>query len=171
MIDLKQYIGATPDFPKKGVLFRDIQPLLANPKAFVETVDALSAPWKGMIDVVVGLDARGFLFAGAIAAKLGVPLVMARKKGKLPGETISVEYELEYGSASLEMGLGLIPPGAQVLIVDDLLATGGTAEAACRLVEKCGGAVVGCSFVIELLGLGGKEKLAWYTTKSLVQYE
>lgn len=171
MIDLKQYIAAVPDFPKPGIMFRDIQPLLAHPAAFAETIERLSGPWRGAVDVVVGLDARGFLLAAPVALKLGVPLVMARKAGKLPGETVSVTYDLEYGSATLEVGTGLIQPGAHVLIVDDLLATGGTAEAACKLVEKCGGVVVGCAFVIELAGLGGAEKLAWYTVKALVTYE
>ncbi len=171
MIDLKQHIAAVPNFPKAGIMFRDIQPLLAEPAAFAETIERLSAPWRGMVDVVVGLDARGFLLAAPVALKLGVPLVMARKAGKLPGETVSVTYDLEYGSATLEMGAGLVRPGALVLIVDDLLATGGTAEAACKLAEKCGATVVGCSFVIELAGLGGAEKLAWYTVKALVKYE
>jgi adenine phosphoribosyltransferase len=171
MLDLKEHIRAVPDFPKAGIMFRDIQPLLAHPQAFAETIDQLCAPWQGMVDVVVGLDARGFLLAAPMAIKLGLPLVMVRKKGKLPGATASIEYDLEYGHATVEIGLGLIEPGAQVLVVDDLLATGGTAEAACRLVEKCGGTVVGCAFVIELVGLGGEEKLAQYPVKALVKYE
>lgn len=171
MIDLKQHIGAVPDFPKAGIMFRDIQPLLAHPQAFAQVISQIASAWEGKVEAVVGLDARGFLLAAPVALKLGLPLVMVRKKGKLPGATVSVEYDLEYGHATVEMGLGLLSLGAKVLVVDDLLATGGTALAACKLIEQQGAKVAGCAFVIELTGLGGAQKLAGYEVKGLVKYE
>jgi adenine phosphoribosyltransferase len=171
MLDLKQHIRDVPDFPKAGIMFRDVQPLLAHPPAFAQVLSQITSAWEGKVDAIVGLDARGFLLAAPVAAKLGLPLVMVRKKGKLPGATISVEYDLEYGHATVEMGLGLLSPGAKVLVVDDLLATGGTALAACQLIEQQGAEVAGCAFVIELAGLAGRQRLAQYPVQALVQYE
>ncbi len=171
MLDLKEHIRAVPDFPMAGITFRDIQPLLAYPPALSPVITQIVEAWEGRVDAVVGLDARGFLFATPVAIKLGLPVMMVRKKGKLPGETISVEYDLEYGHATVEMGLGLLQPGAKVLVVDDLLATGGTALAACQLIEQQGAKVAGCAFVIELADLLGRQRLAQYPVEALVKYE
>lgn len=170
-LKLTDYIRSIPDFPKPGILFRDITPLLAAPEAFREVVAQLAGrvrSWK--IDVVAAVEARGFLFAAPLALELEAALVPVRKPGKLPFETISHTYDLEYGSDTLEMHTDAIPSGARVLVVDDLLATGGTVEACCRLVEKGGGTVAGCAFVIELADLGGAEKIAQYENFSLISY-
>ena len=170
-LQLTDYIRSIPDFPKPGILFRDITPLLAAPVAFRESVKRLAEPFRDRkIDVIAAAEARGFLFAAPLALELSVPLVPIRKPGKLPYETLSHTYELEYGTDTLEMHADAIPAGAAVLVVDDLLATGGTVEACCRMVEKAGGTVTACAFLIELTGLAGAEKLAGYEILSLVKY-
>ena len=171
-LDLRDYIRSIPDFPKPGILFRDITPLLAAPAALRQAVAALAEPFRDAnIDVVATAEARGFLFAAPVALELGASLVPIRKPGKLPYETLSFSYELEYGTDTLEIHADAIPPGANVLVVDDLLATGGTVEACCRMVEKAGGSVAGCAFVIELAGLGGAKRIGQYRTVSLVKYD
>jgi adenine phosphoribosyltransferase len=170
-IDLASKIRDIPDFPKDGIVFKDIMPLLADAEAFRTTVDRL-AEFAGprRPDLVLGAEARGFMLGGALAYRLGCGFVAARKPGKLPWETVSAEYELEYGLDSLELHADAITSGARVLIHDDLLATGGTARAKVALVEQLGGEVVGLAFVIELAFLNGREKLAGYDVHSLVQY-
>lgn len=157
---VRDYIRTIPDFPHEGILFRDVTTLFANPRGFRMAVDQLIHPYSGEdIDVVIGLEARGFILGGAIAHQLGKGFVPIRKQGKLPGHTIKQAYKLEYGEAVMEMHDDAIEAGAKVLVVDDLLATGGTAEAGIKLIEKLGGVVVGCAFVIDLPELGGREKL------------
>ncbi|MBU2992038.1 adenine phosphoribosyltransferase [Octadecabacter sp. 1_MG-2023] len=157
---VQDYIRTIPDFPHEGIMFRDVTTLFANPRGFRMAVDQLLHPYAGEdIDVVVGLEARGFILGGAIAHQLGKGFVPIRKKGKLPGKTIEQAYSLEYGEAVMEMHDDAIEAGAKVLVVDDLLATGGTAEAGIKLLERLGGDVVGCAFVIDLPELGGREKL------------
>jgi adenine phosphoribosyltransferase len=170
-LDLRKYIREIPDFPKPGILFRDITPLLSSPAAFRTAVVALANPFRqSKIDVVAAAEARGFIFAAPIALELNAALVPIRKPGKLPFETITHSYELEYGSDTLQIHTDAIPAGAKVLVVDDLLATGGTVEACGKLVEKAGGKVVACAFLIELSELGGRRKISKYETVSLVQY-
>jgi len=172
MVDLKQTIRSIPDFPKPGIVFRDITTLLQNPAALRQAVDALAEHFdEGTVDVVVGAEARGFIFGPAVACRLGAGFVPIRKPGKLPYETIQVTYELEYGTDTVEVHKDAISPGQRVLMVDDLLATGGTMAACCKLVEQLGGTIVGCAFVIELSFLRGREKLAGYEVFSLVDYE
>ncbi len=157
---LKAYLRNVPDFPQPGILFKDISPLLADPRAFNIALDLLSQRYIGdRIDTIVGIESRGFIFGGAMAARLHASFVPVRKPGKLPAKTDSVAYELEYGKAELEMHTGSIARGAKVLVVDDVLATGGTANAAAELARRQGGKVVGFAFVIELDFLGGKKKL------------
>jgi adenine phosphoribosyltransferase len=171
-LKLTDYIRSIPDFPKPGILFRDITPLLASPAAFGQAVGRLADRFRDRkIDVVAAAEARGFLFAAPLALALDAALVPIRKPGKLPYKTMSHTYELEYGTDTLEIHADAVPPGASVLVVDDLLATGGTVEACCRLVEKAGGKVVGCAFVIELVGLGGAAKIAPYQHVSLIRYD
>jgi adenine phosphoribosyltransferase len=171
-IRLEDYIRCIPDFPKPGILFRDITPLLASPEAFAEAIDQLAEAFRRQrIDLVAAAEARGFIFAAPLAIKLGAGLVPIRKPGKLPAKCLSHSYELEYGTDTLQIHADGIAAGAQVLVVDDLLATGGTIDACCRLVEKAGGKVVGCAFVIELVGLGGAKKIDRYRTMSLLKYE
>jgi len=170
-MDLTAHIRAIPDFPKPGILFRDITPLLAEPAAFATAIDLLAKPWQaGGIDAVAAVEARGFLFAGPLAVKLGVGIIPVRKPGKLPAETISYRYDLEYGSDTLEMHRGILAPKARVLVVDDVLATGGTAEACVRLIESAGATVTGCSFLVELGGLGGRERLTGQRIESVLHY-
>lgn len=170
-MDLTAHIRAIPDFPKPGILFRDITPLLAEPAAFATAIDLLAEPWQaGGIDAVAAVEARGFLFAGPLAVKLGVGIIPVRKPGKLPAETISYRYDLEYGSDTLEMHRGILAPKARVLVVDDVLATGGTAEACVRLIESAGATVTGCSFLVELGGLGGRERLTGQRIESVLHY-
>jgi len=170
-MDLTAHIRAIPDFPKPGILFRDITPLLAEPAAFATAIDRLAEPWQaGGIDAVAAVEARGFLFAGPLAVKLGVGIIPVRKPGKLPAETISYRYDLEYGSDTLEMHRGILAPKARVLVVDDVLATGGTAEACVRLIESAGATVTGCSFLVELGGLGGRERLTGQRIESVLHY-
>ena len=170
-LDLRKYIRAIPDFPKPGILFRDITPLLSTPAAFRTAVVELANPFRqSKIEVVAAAEARGFIFAAPIALELNAALVPIRKPGKLPFETIYHSYDLEYGSDTLQIHTDAIPTGAKVLVVDDLLATGGTVEACCKLVEKAGGKVVACAFLIELSDLGGRRKISQYEAVSLVKY-
>jgi adenine phosphoribosyltransferase len=163
MLDTKtvqDYIRTIPDFPHDGILFRDVTTLFLDPRGFRLAVDQLLAPFVGQkIDLVAGLEARGFILGGAVAHQLSKGFVPIRKKGKLPGRTVERDYELEYGSATVEMHDDAVEPGQKVLLVDDLLATGGTAEAGIRLIEGLGGEVIGCAFVIDLPDLGGRRKL------------
>ena len=170
-IDLRQFVRDIPDFPKPGILFKDITPLLANPNAFRASIDQLANHYQEeAIDVVVAAEARGFVFAAPLALALNVSFVPIRKPGKLPFDRHSFEYDLEYGSDTLEIHVDGVEPGQRVLVVDDLLATGGTVDACCRLLEKCGANIMGCAFVIELLGLGGRAKIGDYDIYSLIQY-
>ncbi len=157
---VQDYIRTIPDFPHEGILFRDVTTLFGDPRGFRLAVDQLLSPFVGQqIDLVAGLEARGFILGGAVAHQLSKGFVPIRKKGKLPGKTIEQEYELEYGSATVEMHDDAVEAGHKVLLVDDLLATGGTAEAGIKLIEQLGGEVVGCAFVVDLPDLGGREKL------------
>jgi adenine phosphoribosyltransferase len=171
-LDLRAYIRDIPDFPKPGIVFRDITPLLLEPKAFDHAVDLLAAHARPLaVDLVVAAEARGFIFGGALARELGVGFVPARKRGKLPHETVSVQYGLEYGVDELHVHADALAGGRRVLIHDDLLATGGTAKAKIDLVERLGGTVVGCAFVVELGFLDGRESLAGYDVHALVRYD
>ena len=171
MIDLAAHIRDIPDFPKPGILFKDITTLLKDGDAFAAAIDGLLAKiGKRPIDAVVGMESRGFIFAAPIAYKLGVGFVPVRKLGKLPAQTIRATYDLEYGSDSLEMHRDAIEKGQKVLIVDDLLATGGTARATAELVKRLGGEVHALAFLIELVALKGREKLAGYDIATLIQY-
>ncbi len=157
---VKDYIRTIPDFPHPGILFRDVTTLFSDARGFRMAVDQLLHPYTGQrIDKVVGLEARGFILGGAIAHQLAVGFVPIRKKGKLPGVTIEQAYKLEYGEAVMELHKDALQPGEKVLLVDDLLATGGTAEAGIRLIERLGAQVVGCAFVIDLPELGGRVRL------------
>ena len=170
-MDLSAYIRDIPDFPKPGVLFKDITPLLADPKAFGYAVAKLAAHYATKpVDAVAAAEARGFLFAAPLALELNKPLVPLRKPGKLPYQTHSFKYDLEYGSAELHMHIDGVDQGANVLIVDDVLATGGTMAAACRLIEKAGGKVAGCAFLLDLSFLKGREPLKGYDVYSLITY-
>lgn len=170
--DLKRYVRNIPDFPKPGILFRDITPLLAAPEALRETVEMLCARYDDKrIDAVVGIESRGFVFASPVAYRLRAGLVPLRKPGKLPHETLRESYALEYGEASLEIHTDAVKPRARVLVVDDLLATGGTAAAAVSLVKRLGGEIVEVCFVIELKGLKGRDKLTGTPVFSLLSYE
>lgn len=170
-MDLKKYIEAIPDFPTKGILFRDITPLLADGTAYRESIELLSDfAEKVGTDVVCGPESRGFLFGCPAALMMGVGYVPVRKPGKLPRETISVSYDLEYGSNELFIHADAIKPGQRVIIIDDLLATGGTTMAVAQLVEQLGGVVTGCAFLIELEGLNGREVLKDYPVFSVLKY-
>lgn len=148
-----------PDFPEPGVIFRDITPLLADGAAFAETVAAIAATPSGPVDLVVGIESRGFVLAAPVATHLGVGLALVRKAGKLPGPTVAESYTLEYGTATVEVHPFTVPEGSRVLVVDDVLATGGTAAATVRLLERCGADVVQLTFLVELLALGGRAVL------------
>lgn len=170
-VDLARFIRPVPDFPKPGILFRDITPLLADPQAFAAAVEAMAAPWRQeRLGAIAAVEARGFLFAAPMALALGVGVIPVRKPGKLPADTISHAYDLEYGSDRLEMHRGVLAPDARVLVVDDVLATGGTAGACMRLVEAAGATVAGASFLVELSFLGGRERLAPHRVESLLTY-
>lgn len=172
MDDLKSYIREVPDFPKPGILFYDITTLLKNPKGLRQLLDAFTEHYKDTpIDKVVGMESRGFVFAPHLAYQLNAGFVPVRKPGKLPAEIHHQTYELEYGSDRLEVHQDGIEPGERVLIVDDLIATGGTAEATVRLVEACGGKVVGLGFAIELTFLKGRDRLSGYEIKSILEYD
>lgn len=161
-----------PDFPEPGIMFRDITSLIQDPDGLRDSVDGLIRSISGVdCDVVLGLESRGFIFGTAIAYELRKGFIPVRKKGKLPRETVSVKYDLEYGEAELEIHKDAIRPGEKVVIVDDLIATGGTLEAACKLVEKLGGTVEKISVVMELAGLKGRERLKKYQLESLIRYE
>ena len=171
-LELKDYIRDIPDFPKPGILFRDITPLLGSSTAFRQAIGRLADAFRGdKIDAIAAAEARGFIFAAPLALELDVALVPIRKAGKLPYQTVSYTYDLEYGSDTLEMHVDGVAAGADVLVVDDLLATGGTIEACCRMVEKAGAKVAGCAFLVELCGLGGAKRIAQYKKLSLIQYE
>ncbi len=158
--DVKDYIRTIVDFPHEGIMFRDVSTLFANPRGFRMAIDQMLHPYVGQpIDKVVGLEARGFILGGAIAHQLSVGFVPIRKKGKLPGKTISQEYKLEYGEAIVEIHDDALKPGERVLVVDDLLATGGTAEAGIKLLERLGAEIIGCTFVVDLPELGGRKRL------------
>lgn len=160
MKTVKDYIRTIVDFPHEGIMFRDVTTLFADPRGFRMCIDQMLHPYAGQpIDKVVGLEARGFILGGAIAHQLGTGFVPVRKKGKLPGTTISQDYKLEYGEAIVEIHDDAIEAGERILVVDDLLATGGTAEAGIRLIERLGGDIVGCSFIVDLPELGGRKKL------------
>ena len=170
-MDLKSLIVDVPDFPKKGIVFKDITPLLADPKAFAHLIDGLIAPFQGKgVQVVAGVESRGFLLAPAMAAKLNAGVVPIRKKGKLPRAVKSASYALEYGTDSIEAHIDAFPRGSKVLLIDDVLATGGTAAAAVSLIETLGGSLVGAAFMIELGFLNGREKLPGRTIHSLITY-
>jgi adenine phosphoribosyltransferase len=169
---LESYIRSIPDFPKPGIVFRDITPLLASPEGLNASLDALTALTTDLQpDVVIGAEARGFLFGPALAHKLGAGFALARKPGALPHTTIRHEYSLEYGTSVLELHEDAIAPGARVLVHDDLLATGGTARALCSLAERLGGEVVGCAFLIELAFLPGRAALDGYDVHALIRYD
>jgi adenine phosphoribosyltransferase len=168
---LKNYIRDVPDWPKKGILFRDITPLLGEPKAFRAAVDALASGFaEAGVQYVAAVEARGFIFGSAVAAKLDAGFVPIRKKGKLPFKTESITYDLEYGTDTLQVHRDAVKRGAKVLMVDDLLATGGTMAAACKLIEKIGGQITGIVLLIELTELCGIEKLSGYKVKTVIHY-
>lgn len=173
-MEIRDLIRSIPDYPKEGIVFRDITTLLQHPAGFRRAVDELVQPFAGVgINKVAGIEARGFIIGGAVAHQLSVGFVAVRKKGKLPWQTISVEYELEYGSDEVEIHIDSLAPGDRVLMVDDLLATGGTATAASQLVRDAGGEVVGASFVVELPDLGGRARLEQMKVpvRALVEFE
>ena len=169
---LRQVIRDIPDFPKKGVVFKDITTLLRDAEAFSRSIDLLSSALLGRnYDVLVGIESRGFIFASSLAYKLGKGLIPVRKPGKLPAQTVQVSYQLEYGTDSLEMHADAIEPGQRVIIVDDVLATGGTARAVAELVEKVGGKVDALGFLVELDFLNGRRKLSDYEVLSILRYD
>lgn len=168
---LEDAIRTIPDFPKPGIQFKDINPLFADPAAYKEAIDRISKLYEpSTYDRIGAFDARGFLFGAAMSYATGKPLFLLRKKGKLPYETVVQEYALEYGTAALEAQSDAVRRGERVLLVDDVLATGGTMRAGCDLVERLGGTITGCATLIELDGLGGRERLSGYDTKSILRY-
>jgi adenine phosphoribosyltransferase len=168
---LKSRIRSIKDFPKPGIIFRDITPLLKDPIAFGSAVDAIAKYFSEKhVDYVAGIEARGFIVGAAVASKLNVGFVPIRKKGKLPYKTISKDYQLEYNTETIEIHVDAVEPGKKVAVIDDLLATGGTSEAACELIEKLGGEVVGLGFIVELKDLKGREHLKGREVFSLIQY-
>lgn len=170
-MNLYDHIAAIPDFPVEGILFRDMTPLLQDGEAFRYCIDQFIAFAKSVgADLIVGPEARGFIFGTPVAAAMGIGFVPVRKPGKLPRKTIEYRYDLEYGSNTLCIHEDAIRPGQKIVIIDDLLATGGTVEAAAKMIEQLGGKVVGCAFLIELDSLNGKEKLKNYKVKSLLHY-
>jgi adenine phosphoribosyltransferase len=170
-MDLGRYIRDVPDFPKPGIVFKDITPLLAQPAAFAAAVTRFAEHCAGRaVDVIAAAEARGFLFAAPLALQLAKPFVPLRKPGKLPHTTHSFAYELEYGKAELHVHIDAVRPGARVLLLDDVLATGGTMAAACNLIQKAGGVVDGCAFLIELSFLKGREKLKPFEIFSVLNY-
>ncbi len=172
MSDLREFVREIPDFPQEGVGFKDITPLLADPHALRAAVRGLAEYARPLnVDCVIAAEARGFLLGPALALELGAGFVLARKPGKLPYETVSAEYLLEYGSGELELHTDALGDGRRVLVHDDLLATGGTARALCELVESLGGEVVGCGFLIELEFLGGRARLEPHAAHALISYE
>jgi adenine phosphoribosyltransferase len=169
--ELKTYIRDIPDFPKPGIVFKDITPLLADARALAATVDHIAEPFLGSVDAVLGIESRGFIVGAAVAYRLGVGMAIARKPGKLPWHRVAQQYQLEYGFDSLEMHQDAIGANSRVLIVDDLLATGGTAEAAIGLVNALKGQVAGCAFIIELGSLRGRLRLGELKCWSLIRYD
>lgn len=171
-IEIEKFIRDVPDFPKPGIVFKDITPLLASPEAMRETVRQLAEPFRSAgVELVTGVESRGFIFGALVAQELGVGFVPIRKPGKLPAETIRQDYELEYGSDAIEIHADAIRPAQKVLMVDDLLATGGTMAAACELVEKLDGKIAGAAFVIELCFLKGADKLRKYDLHVLIKVD
>ena len=171
MEHLAAHIRNIPDFPQPGIQFKDITPLIKNPVALRQTVQALSEPFKNKgITAVAGMEARGFIFGSLTALELGVGFIPLRKPGKLPFSVESITYDLEYGSAELQIHSDALNSNDSVLLIDDLIATGGTAAASCHLIEKLGAEVIGCAFVVELDFLNGREKLAKYQVHSLIKY-
>ena len=169
--DIEKAIRNVPDFPKPGIQFKDITPVLADARLFAGSIDLLTERFKpGSVDAVVGIDARGFIFAAAAATKLQAGFVPVRKKGKLPFQTIEQDYALEYGAATVAMHVDALKPGARVLLIDDLLATGGTSAAAAALVKKFGANILEAAFLIELKFLNGREKLKGYPVHSIIVY-
>lgn len=171
MSDLKSLIRDVPNFPKAGIMFRDITPLLVNGPAWRETVDRMAACYRGRIDVVLGIESRGFLIGSAVAYALGCGIAVVRKPGKLPAAKFNANYALEYGTDTLEIHQDAFASGSRVLVVDDLLATGGTAEAAVSLVRQLRGEIVEAAFIIELTFLNGRQRLAPHAVFSLIQYD
>lgn len=170
-MELKEWIRDVPDFPKKGIIFKDITTLLKNPGALKETIDLMTERYSNRhIDQVIGIESRGFIFGTALAYQLGTGFIPVRKPGKLPAPTERVTYQLEYGDDSLEIHKDAVVPGQNILIVDDLLATGGTASAVAQLVERLNGNVAGLGFIIELTFLKGRDKLKGYDVHTLIQY-
>jgi adenine phosphoribosyltransferase len=171
-MDLKALIREVPDFPKPGISFKDITTLLQNPEGLRHSIDQLAEKSASLMpQYIVGMESRGFIFGTALAYKMGIGFVPVRKPGKLPAAVHSIEYELEYGTDCLELHQDALSPGSRVLIVDDLIATGGTASATAQLVQKIGCKLVGCAFVIELTGLNGRQKLPEVPILTLVEYE
>ena len=172
MKKIEEYVRSIPDFPELGIIFRDVTSILQDPDGLQLAIDSMQECLKGVdVDVVVGAESRGFIFGVPIAYNLHKPFVPVRKKGKLPCETISRSYDLEYGSATIEMHKDSIRPGQKVVVVDDLIATGGTIEAACKMIEELGGEIVKIVFLMELAGLKGREKLSKYDVESVICYE
>lgn len=168
-LDLKRYMRSIPDWPKKGILFWDITPLLADAEALSAAIKALAENYKdSAVDYVAAVEARGFVFGSAVAETIGAGFVPIRKKGKLPFDTESITYDLEYGQDTLEVHADAVKPGSKILMVDDLLATGGTMAAACKLIEKVGGKIAGIAFLVELDDLHGREKLKDYNLNVLI---
>lgn len=171
MVDVRALIRSVPDFPKPGILFRDITPVLADPAGFAAVVDGLAGLARAHgADRIAGIESRGFIFGAPVARALGLPFILVRKPGKLPAETDRIEYDLEYGSDALETHTDSVAPGDRVVIIDDLLATGGTATAACQLFERRGAAIASVLVVVELGALGGAERLAPRPVHALVKY-
>ena len=172
MKKVEDYIRTIPDFPEPGIMFRDVTSILQDAEGFKLAIDEMIKLLDGVdFDVIAGAESRGFIFGAPLAYALGKPFVLVRKKGKLPCETIEKTYDLEYGTATIEMHKDAIKPGQKVVVVDDLIATGGTIEAACQLIEELGGEVSKIVFLMELAGLNGREKLAKYDVASVVTYE
>ncbi len=172
MDKLSRRIRNVPDFPKPGIQFKDITTLLKDGKSFTEVIDKFDEKYRSRnVDVIVGIESRGFIFGGALAYKMGVGFVPVRKSGKLPADTISEEYELEYGTETMEIHSDAIMPGQNILIIDDLIATGGTMEAATRLIERLGGVIVGIAYLIDLTFLKGSEKVNRYHRYCLIEYD
>ncbi len=172
MKDLKDYVTSIPDFPEKGVLFRDITTIISSPDGFKMAIDGLVDMMRDVdFDLILGSESRGFVFGAPVAYAMDKGFILVRKKGKLPRETVSEEYALEYGTATLEMHTDAIRPGQRVVIIDDLIATGGTTEAIVKMVQKLGGEVVKIGFVMELAGFNGKERFGDIPTEALIVYE
>ncbi len=170
-LDLRAFIRDIPDFPRPGILFRDLTPLLADPRALRQAVDALAAPFRGeRVDRVIGIESRGFLLGAPVAIALGAGLAIARKAGKLPHHTLSETYDLEYGTDTVEMHVDAVRPEHRILVVDDLIATGGTAAATVRLARSAGAEVVGCAFLMELTALAGRKRLDLNRIHTVIEF-